>query len=118
VLTTKVVRNIVMTALTKIQHFFIRVLRVTENSVSVSLLPGQLGRFSQFEFFGHANLKIRCGVEYQHWSAWNPTPIDQKVKMFQWLSCWTRKYDRVAANFEKLGRISFCLAYLTLVISF
>jgi hypothetical protein len=55
-----------MAVLTKIQHVCMRVLRVMEILVSVSLLPGQLGRFSQFEFFGHANLEIRCGVEYHH----------------------------------------------------
>jgi hypothetical protein len=33
----------VMTALTKFQHVCMREMRVTESSVRVSLLPGQLG---------------------------------------------------------------------------
>jgi hypothetical protein len=43
-----------MTALTKIQHFCIKVDRTTEFSVSVGLLPGQLGSFPQIAFFGRA----------------------------------------------------------------
>jgi hypothetical protein len=44
----------VMTALTRIQHFCIKVERTTEFSVSVGLLPSQLSSFLQFAFFGHA----------------------------------------------------------------
>jgi hypothetical protein len=47
-----------MTALAKIQHFYIRVERTTLFSVSVGLLPGQLGSFPQFAFFRHAKLEF------------------------------------------------------------
>jgi hypothetical protein len=119
-LNTKVVRNIVMTVLTKIQHLCMRVMRVTKILMSVSLLPGQIGRVSQIGFFGHANLEIRCGVEYQLWSTWNHTPIDQDWKF---LSDWPVGYEIflmivLLQNFEKLARMSFCHACFTLVISF
>jgi hypothetical protein len=42
-LNTKVVRNIAMTALAKIQNFCIRVEKITKISVSVGLLPVGLG---------------------------------------------------------------------------
>jgi hypothetical protein len=57
-LSTKVVRNVTITALTKIQHFCIRVERTTEFSVSVVQLPGQLGNFPQIAFFEHAKWKF------------------------------------------------------------
>jgi hypothetical protein len=41
-----------MVALTKIQHFCMKVLRVTMSSVSVSLLPEWLGTSSQFNSLG------------------------------------------------------------------
>jgi hypothetical protein len=43
-----------MTALAKIQHFCIKVERTMEFSVSVGMVPGQLGSFPQFAFFKHA----------------------------------------------------------------
>jgi hypothetical protein len=45
-LNTKVGQNIVMTALNKIQHVCMRVMRVAESSVCLSLLPRQLGNLS------------------------------------------------------------------------
>jgi hypothetical protein len=57
VLNTKVVWNVTITALAKIQHFCIKVERTTEFLVSVGRLPGQLGNFPQFALFGHAKWK-------------------------------------------------------------
>jgi hypothetical protein len=58
VLNTKVVQNITMTTLAKIQHFCIRNERTTEFSVSVGRLPKQLSNFPQIAFFGHAKRKF------------------------------------------------------------
>jgi hypothetical protein len=51
-------RNVAMTALARIQHFCIKVDRIAEFSVSVGLLPGQLGSFPQIAFFGRAKWKF------------------------------------------------------------
>jgi hypothetical protein len=53
-LNTKVVQNVTITTLAKIQHFCIRNEGTTEFSVSVGWLPKQLGNFPQFAFSGHA----------------------------------------------------------------
>jgi hypothetical protein len=47
-----------MTTLAKIQHFCIKVDRNTEFSVSVGLLPGQLGSFPQIAFCGRVKWKF------------------------------------------------------------
>jgi hypothetical protein len=53
-LNTKVVQNVTITALTKIQHLCIRKEGTTEFSVSVGWLPKQLGNFPRIAFFGRA----------------------------------------------------------------
>jgi hypothetical protein len=62
-LNTKVVQNVTIIALTKIQHFFIRNEKTTEFSVSVGWLPGQLSNFPQIAFFGHAKWKFAARLK-------------------------------------------------------
>jgi hypothetical protein len=52
-----------MTVLAKIHHSRIRVERTTEFSVSVGLLPGQLGSFPQIAFFRRAKWKFAAVLD-------------------------------------------------------
>jgi hypothetical protein len=63
VLNTKVVQNVTITALTKIQHFCIRNERTTTFLVSVGRLPKQLGSFPQIAIFGHAKWKFAARLK-------------------------------------------------------
>jgi hypothetical protein len=47
-----------MTALIQIQHDCMRVMSITESSVSISLLPGRQGESLQFKFFGRTTWKF------------------------------------------------------------
>jgi hypothetical protein len=63
VLNNKVVQNVTITVLAKIQHFCIRDERTTEFSVSVGRLPEQLGNFPQVAFFGNAKWKFAARLK-------------------------------------------------------
>jgi hypothetical protein len=45
------------------QHFCLRNERTTEFSVSVGLLPKQLGNFPHLAFFGHAKWKLAARLK-------------------------------------------------------
>jgi hypothetical protein len=66
------VQNVTLTALTKIHHFCIREERTIEFSVSVGLLPGQLGNFPQIAFFGRAKWKFvaRLKANFEAYDYW------------------------------------------------
>jgi hypothetical protein len=71
-LNTKVVQNVTITALAKIQHFCIRKERTTKFSVSVGRLPTQLSNFPQIAFFGHAKWKFtaRLKANFEAYEMW------------------------------------------------
>jgi hypothetical protein len=71
-LITKVVQNVTITALAKIQHFCIRNERTTEFPMSVGRLPKQLSNFPQFAFFGHAKWKfaVRLKANFEAYEMW------------------------------------------------
>jgi hypothetical protein len=81
----QVVWNDVEIMLTKVYHVCINVPRVMAILVHLSLLWKQLGTTSVTKFFGHDNVGNWLGVEYQHWSLWNPTSNDQ-MRIFRYIS--------------------------------
>jgi hypothetical protein len=98
---TKVVREVAMTALARIQHFCISVERTTEFSVSVSLLPGQLGSFPQIAFFRRAEWKFsaKSNANFEAYEI-----LHLLTKFGQYFGDWAVGceifYDCVAAIFE------------------
>jgi hypothetical protein len=82
-LNTKVGRNIVMTALTKIQHFCIRIMRVTKISVKVSWLPRQLGKSLQLKPSGIRKWKFVAELDTNfegHGIIHLPTRIERSLQ--------------------------------------
>jgi hypothetical protein len=100
----QVVWIVVEILLTKFHHICIHVQRVMANLVHLGLLWKQLGRTSVTEFFEHGNIGNWLGVEYQHWSLWNPTSTDQKWEFLRYISrdLWIFAYDGCDVRFQNI----------------